>query len=771
VQSGSQPLVRVLLLLALIASTCAAGEPDGVGRAGADISVWTQWHRFTVADGLPDDAITALHVHDGTLWAGTRAGVAQVRAGRVVAAWGGADGMPDADVSAIAVDPATRDVWLGTWGSGLVRLTGGRIDRFHQLNSGLAGDIVFDVATIHDQVWVANSGGVSVFHPFDDRWELYDTRRRDRPDVAVTSLLPCGDRMLAGVWRMGLRRYGRGEAKWLLADQSDLLLAVRAPDACEGSAARPIWSVTSGGIMRCTPGTCGDPFGSGCVQRAYPSAGESDRIVRCAAASSEGAVLIGTARSLLVLGNPSRDVWLEYAPDDHGQLLAIHWIDSLPIETKRLAARFPAGGVQALAVDGDGVWIGTKSGLFRADHATRWADVPARAAAPADVAELGKPVVASEPPAIAIYGPRARTITIPGSASQPPMADAWAVSRAFEDAAMSSRGGGAARVRSFVVPAGYDRYDWLLPEDDIVLFAQKPPVAAAVGYLTPRDLIADAVIDRSELPWLDVSADSGDAAAARDLNPWVFTCWGNRPRELRTVFDDVVPRVGACRVGAVVMPDGVSRRHIGWWSDWANKRGNPLSAKVACDGSPDGIERAVDRLLDGGDLDVVLTWCDGASAAALLQQIRRAGSAATFVANAELADGSLLGRVSDAGGTVVALLGTAEPDVGRQRAALAKDYARRAVARRYPEGPPGVVIRSYDATSHVLAAMKALGGRWRNDVSAGSRVDRVALRGQLESMERDVLGELHFERAYGPCRVTVARLVNGAWRSETLDAP
>lgn len=755
----------------LIASTFAAGEQAVVAGAGADATALTPWRRFTVAEGLPGNSITALHLYDGTLWVGTRAGVAELREGRVVAAWRHDDGWPDADVSAIAVDAATRDVWLGTWGGGLARLTGGRIDLFHQLNSGLAGDIVFDVVTIRDQVWVANSGGVSVFHPFDDRWEIHDTRRRDRPDAAVTSLLPCGNGVLAGVWHRGLRRYGRGEDKWLVTGQSDMLLAVRASGGCEGSTDAPIWSVTAGGMMRCTPGTCREPLASGCVRRAYPSAGGSDRIVRCAAASSGGAVFVGTDRSLLVLDNPKRDIWLEYAPDDHGQLLATLWIDSLPIETKRLAARFPAGGVQALAVDGDGVWIGTEGGLFRADRAIRWADVAARASAPDAVAGRAEPVAASEPPAIAVYGARARTISIPGSASQPPMADAWAVSRALEDAARSGGGRDAARARPFVVPAGYDRYDWLLPEDDIVLFAQEPQVAAAVGYLAPGDLIADAVIYRSELPWLEVSADSGDVAAAGDLNPWVFACWGNRPRELRTVFDDVVPRVGACRVGAVVMPDGVSRRHIGWWRDLANKRGVPLSASVACDGSPDGIDRAVDRLLDGGDLDVVLTWCDGASAAALLQQFRRTGSAATFVANAELADGSLLGRVSDAGGAVVALLGTDESNVGRHHAALAKGYAQRAVARRHPEGPPDVVVRSYDATSHVLAAMKALGDGSRHDASADSGGDRAALRHQLEAMERDVMGELHFEKAYGPSRVTVARLVDGAWRIETLNAP
>src|SRR3972149_1067551 len=71
--------------------------------------------------------------------------------------------MPDwlAHVSAIAVDEDTREVWVGTLGDGLFRCSGGRCDRLDQLNSGLAGNVVFDVAVARGRTWAATNGGLS----------------------------------------------------------------------------------------------------------------------------------------------------------------------------------------------------------------------------------------------------------------------------------------------------------------------------------------------------------------------------------------------------------------------------------------------------------------------------------------------------------------------------------------------------------------------------------------------------------------------------------
>jgi len=747
---------------------------DGMGAPPNPV-VYTRWDVWTSQDGLPCDEVTALRSCEDTLWVGTVSGVAQRRGGRVVATWGAEDGLPDAAVSVIEVDPVTHDVWIGFRGGGLVRLTAGRVDAFDQLNSGLAGDIVFDLVPEGDRVWVATGGGVSVFHPFADRWDLYDTRRRGAPDVAVTSLVPDGDTMIAGVWRTGLRRYASGQARWCLKGQRDFMFALPAAGTDRRRSVTALWSVSDDGIRRHTMGAGGCRPASRSIRHELPAVGSERALVRVAATAANGTMWIGADRSLLAFDDEAGETWVAYRTDDEGRLVATLWRAGRSIATKQLAGSFPPGGIQAIAADDGAVWLGTRRGLLRAHGGMPWSRLTALT--------RGSPLEAShadhsEPDCkalIATYGPRGRTIAIPGADGRSPMADQWAIVQALRDWAPEASDRAALETGSYLAPAGYSRYDWLLPEDDIAVFARNPDVAAAVGYLGSHDLIADAVIYRSELPWIDVSpVGDGDVEAGRD-NPWVFRCWGNRPRELRAIFDYAVRAAGDRRVGAVTMSDRASRRHLSWWRDHARRCASPLVAQVTCEGSPGSIERGVDRLLDGGPLDVVLSWCDRPTTLALLNRLRSEGSTAVLVTHPSLADTPLPERLADRAGAMVALLGTVVPPAGGHHARLAERFSRRAVARRHPEGPPDVVIRSYDGTSHVLEALRVVAAEARACQRAGDAgavaVDRAALRRRLERMERDVTGESHFEEVFGPCWVAIARLVDGRWAREVIRVP
>ena len=78
--------------------------------------------------------------------------------GKVVKTWQEKDGLPFRVVTAIDVDKKTGDVWLGLFGGGLARLSGGRFDHWHQLNSGLVNDVVYGVAVENDNVWARDDG-------------------------------------------------------------------------------------------------------------------------------------------------------------------------------------------------------------------------------------------------------------------------------------------------------------------------------------------------------------------------------------------------------------------------------------------------------------------------------------------------------------------------------------------------------------------------------------------------------------------------------------
>jgi len=113
------------------------------------------------------------------------------------------------------LDLVTQEVWLGTWGDGLFRFSGGRFDRFDQLNSGLAGNIVFGVACAQGKVFAATNGGLSVFNPASDEWELHFARQADGTQPMISQLQVEGTDVLAKSWRGGTFRLSARVGQWV----------------------------------------------------------------------------------------------------------------------------------------------------------------------------------------------------------------------------------------------------------------------------------------------------------------------------------------------------------------------------------------------------------------------------------------------------------------------------------------------------------------------------------------------------------------------------
>jgi ABC-type branched-subunit amino acid transport system substrate-binding protein len=163
-------------------------------------------------------------------------------------ALGDRDGFPRAAISAGATDQRTGDVWVGTWGGGLVRSTAGRFDRFTQFNSGLAGDLIFDVTVVGGRIWVATNAGVSSYEPTTNNWGLYLDPAEGQPQIAVTGFRPAPDGLYAETWagppllydpardewaRVGEHERDRSEAWSELPESADLPGSAASPAAAE----------------------------------------------------------------------------------------------------------------------------------------------------------------------------------------------------------------------------------------------------------------------------------------------------------------------------------------------------------------------------------------------------------------------------------------------------------------------------------------------------------------------------------------------------------
>ena len=177
--------------------------------------VYTRWKQFTVADGLPNDHVFAVKAHGPYLWVGTEDGLARIdkRTGDVEA-WREADGLPWKVVSAIDVHPKTGDVWIGMFGGGLARFSGGRFDHWHQLNSGLVNDVVYGVAVEHDNVWAATTAGASRFNTVTGEWNIYTEKNAPMEEIWNYGVSYADGKVYLGIWGSGVLEFDVATERW-----------------------------------------------------------------------------------------------------------------------------------------------------------------------------------------------------------------------------------------------------------------------------------------------------------------------------------------------------------------------------------------------------------------------------------------------------------------------------------------------------------------------------------------------------------------------------
>ncbi len=199
----------IALLLAtggLLAAAPAAGKLP---------FVYTKWKQFTVADGLPNDHIFAVRVDGPRVWIGTENGLAMLdkRTGKIKS-WGEKDGLPWRVVTAIDVDPKTGDVWLGLFGGGLARFSGGRFDHWHQLNSGLVNDVVYGVAVENDNIWAATTAGASRYNTVTGEWTVFTEKNAPMEEIWNYSASYRDGKVYLAVWGSGVLEYDVATNRW-----------------------------------------------------------------------------------------------------------------------------------------------------------------------------------------------------------------------------------------------------------------------------------------------------------------------------------------------------------------------------------------------------------------------------------------------------------------------------------------------------------------------------------------------------------------------------
>ncbi len=164
-----------------------------------------RFENFTTANGLPDNHVYNVLVDGDRIWAATDNGLGLYENGKWKT-FTTKDGLAHRAVLSLALDKRTGDVWAGTMG-GLSRISGGRIDTFTQLNSGLSNDVVYGVSVEGENVWVATAAGGCRLALRTGQWSLYNERNTPMAEIWTYAVSAAADKVYYAVWGSGLLEY------------------------------------------------------------------------------------------------------------------------------------------------------------------------------------------------------------------------------------------------------------------------------------------------------------------------------------------------------------------------------------------------------------------------------------------------------------------------------------------------------------------------------------------------------------------------------------
>ena len=360
----------LLPLLAALAPAALAAGPQTPAALPKLPYVYTKWKHFTVADGLPNDHVFAVRVDGPRVWVGTENGLAQIdkASGKVVKVWQEKDGLPFKVVTAIDVDNDTGDVWLGLFGGGLARLSGGRFDHWHQLNSGLVNDVVYGVAVENDNVWAATTAGASRLNTVTGEWTVFTEKNAPMEEIWNYGVSYDGkDKVYLAVWGSGVLEYAISTGRWkeyldpdgemeidLYRDDGINHVIVTGASPADGA----LWVSTYFGGSRY----------DGRHWRGYAEQEgglPSDFNNNIKARSAQEALYCSDKGLGIVVDGPADPAtWVAYTRDpETGRGRARVTVGGKVIEHVDMPAGVPHSFMIAADVDGNDIWVGTAKGL------------------------------------------------------------------------------------------------------------------------------------------------------------------------------------------------------------------------------------------------------------------------------------------------------------------------------------------------------------------------------------------------------------------------
>ncbi len=339
-----------------------AATPDNVPLP----YVYTDWTHYTTKDGLPNDHVFAVKVQGSKVWIGTENGLACLdkETGKIQS-WQEKDGLPFQVVSALDIDPKSGDLWVGMFGGGLARFSGGRFDHYHQLNSGLVNDVVYGVAIENDHVWAATTAGASRFNLVTKVWSIYTEKNAPMEEIWNYGVTAADGKVFLGVWGSGVLEFDVATEHWeeYLDPDGEMEIDLYRDDGIVhvittgvSYVEHTLWVSSYFGMCRY----------DGRNWRGYyqKETGLPSDFANAVKGRSSDEAWYCTDRGLGVITDFKSDMWVTYTmdPDSHRGLAVIRRGTEV-LKTVELDQSIPHNYVLWAEMDGNDVWIGTSKGL------------------------------------------------------------------------------------------------------------------------------------------------------------------------------------------------------------------------------------------------------------------------------------------------------------------------------------------------------------------------------------------------------------------------
>ncbi len=331
--------------------------------------IYSHWQSFYAKeDGLPNDHIFSLKSDGERLWVGTEGGLALYE-NNSWKSWTEDDGLPWNVIMGIDVSDKTGDVWLASFGGGLIRFSGGRFEQFTQFNSGLVNDVVYGVAVSGDEIWTATAAGVSTYNTITGEWRIFNEKNAPMEEIWCYNVDAADGKVHVAVWGGGILEWDQNKQRWNAHRDPDKEMEIdlyrddgliHNITTSVSYVDETVWAATYFGLSRY----------DGRHWRGFMDheSGLVSNFINLAIGTNSDSCLVATDKGLSILIDFATDTWVTYKRKNEKSEF---WTAHVNRGSTELAEfdtdlTLPNHYVITVALHGDDLWIGTGHGLARA---------------------------------------------------------------------------------------------------------------------------------------------------------------------------------------------------------------------------------------------------------------------------------------------------------------------------------------------------------------------------------------------------------------------